>query len=75
LAWAGEKKAFCILKFVCIAIGNFTSSDVLHREKAGQRQSIKIKNRSSEGVEKFRYLGTTLTDQNCMQEEIKSRLT
>jgi hypothetical protein len=25
-------------------------------------------------VEKFKYLGTTLTDQNFMQEEIKSRL-
>jgi hypothetical protein len=44
------------------------------RKKAGQRQSINIANRSFEGVEKFKYLGTTLTDQNCMQEEIKSRL-
>jgi hypothetical protein len=34
-------------------------------QKAGQRQSIKIGNRSFESVAKFKYLGTTLTDQNC----------
>jgi hypothetical protein len=43
-------------------------------QKAGQRQSIKIGKRSFEIVAKFRYLGTTLTDQNCIREEIKSRL-
>jgi hypothetical protein len=43
-------------------------------QKAGQRHSIKIANRSFEAVANFRYLGTTLTDQNCMHEEIKSRL-
>jgi site-specific recombinase len=43
-------------------------------KKAGQEHSIMIANRSFEGVTKFRYLGTTLTDQNYMQEEIKSRL-
>jgi hypothetical protein len=32
--------------------------------------SIKRVNRSFEYVAKFRYLGTTLTDQNCMHEEI-----
>jgi hypothetical protein len=43
-------------------------------KKAGQKHSIKIANRSFEDVVKFKYLGTTLTDQNCMNEEIKSRL-
>jgi hypothetical protein len=43
-------------------------------KKAGQKHSTKIANRSSENVAKFKYLGTTLTDQNCMNEEIKSRL-
>jgi hypothetical protein len=43
-------------------------------QKAGQKHSIKIANRCFEDVTKFKYLGTTLTDQNCMNEEIKSRL-
>jgi hypothetical protein len=43
-------------------------------QKAGQRQSIKIGNMPFESVAKCRYLGTTLTDQNCVHEEIKSRL-
>jgi hypothetical protein len=43
-------------------------------QKAGQRQSIKIVKRSFESVAKFKYLGTTPTDQNCIREEIKSRL-
>jgi hypothetical protein len=43
-------------------------------KKAGQKHSIKIANRPFEGVAKFKYLGTTLTDKNCMQKEIKSRL-
>jgi hypothetical protein len=35
---------------------------------------MKTANRSFEVVEEFKYLGTSLTDQNCMQEEMKSRL-
>jgi hypothetical protein len=47
---------------------------LMSRKKAGQKNSIKIPNRSFEGVAKFKYLGTTLTDQNFMQEEIKTKL-
>jgi hypothetical protein len=47
---------------------------LMSRKKAGQKHGIKIANRSFGGVAKFKYLGTTLTDKNCMQEEIKSRL-
>jgi hypothetical protein len=43
-------------------------------QKTGQKYSIKIENRSFEGVAKFKYLRTTLTDQNHLHEEIKSRL-
>jgi hypothetical protein len=43
-------------------------------QKVGQKHSINIASRTFENVAKFKYLGTTLTDQNCMHEEIKSRL-
>jgi hypothetical protein len=43
-------------------------------QKIGQKHSIKVADRSVEDVARFKYLGATLTDQNCMHEEIKSRL-
>ena len=42
--------------------------------KAGRGHSVKIDNSSIERAEEFKYLETTLTDQNSIQEEIKSRL-
>jgi len=43
-------------------------------QNAGQSHSMKIDNSSFERVKEFKYLGTTLTNQNSIQEEIKSRL-
>jgi hypothetical protein len=43
-------------------------------QNAGQNHNIKMDNKSFERVEQFKYLGTTLTNQNSIQEEIKSRL-
>jgi hypothetical protein len=45
-----------------------------HGQKIGQKRSIKIANRSFEDVAKFKYLGTTLTDQNCVHGAINSGL-
>jgi hypothetical protein len=36
--------------------------------------NIKIANRSFENVSQFGYLGTTVTDQNLIEEQIKRRL-
>jgi hypothetical protein len=41
---------------------------------SGQNQNIRIANESFEKTEKFKYLGTTLTNQNDIRDEIKSRL-
>jgi hypothetical protein len=43
-------------------------------QRMGQKHSINMANRSFEDVAKFKYLGTTLTDQNCMHKDINSRL-
>jgi hypothetical protein len=41
---------------------------------SGQKQNIRIANESLEKVGKFKYLGTTLTNQDDIHDEIKSRL-
>jgi hypothetical protein len=44
-----------------------------HDQKAGQNGNIQIGHRSFETMEHFKYLGTTITNQNSIHEEIKSR--
>jgi len=43
-------------------------------QNAGRSHSMKTDNSSIERVEEFKYFGTKLTNKNCIQEEIKSRL-
>ena len=47
---------------------------VMSRDQNARRShNIKIDNSLFEIVEQFKYLGTTLTKQNSIQEDIKSR--
>ena len=43
-------------------------------QNAGQNHSVRTDNPTFERVEEFKYLGTTLTNQNSIPEEIKNRL-
>ena len=43
-------------------------------QNVGRSRSVRTGGRSFEMVEELKYLGTTLTNQNSIQEEIKSRL-
>jgi hypothetical protein len=43
-------------------------------QNAGQNHDMKIRNRCFENVAQFRYLGTTIRNQNLIREEIKRRL-
>jgi hypothetical protein len=43
-------------------------------QNSGQNQNIRTANESFEQVATFKYLGTTLTNQNDIHDEIKSRI-
>jgi hypothetical protein len=45
-----------------------------HHQNVGKNQDVKIGNRSFKNVLQFIYLGTTVTNQNLILEEIKRRL-
>jgi UDP-galactopyranose mutase len=43
-------------------------------QNAGRTHNMKTDNSSFERIDEFKCLGTTLTNQNSIQEEIKSKL-
>jgi hypothetical protein len=43
-------------------------------QTVGQSNYIRVANKSFQKVAKLKHLGSTLTDQNCIHEEIRSRL-
>jgi hypothetical protein len=47
---------------------------MFHHQNSGQNQNIRTANESFEKVAKFKYFGMTLTNQNDIHDEIKSRL-
>ena len=44
---------------------------IFRDQNADRSQNMRIDNSSFERVEEFKYLGTTLTNQNSIQEEIR----
>jgi hypothetical protein len=56
-------------------VTNTRDNTLLSRhQNAGQNHDLKIANRVFENIAQFKYLGTTVTNQNLIQKEIKRRL-
>jgi hypothetical protein len=47
---------------------------VSHHQNAGHSHNLLIADKSLENVVKFNYLGMTVTNHNCINEESKTRL-
>jgi hypothetical protein len=70
-----EALAVASKEFGLEANADKTKYTVMSRDQnAGRNYNIQTDKKFFERVEHFRYLGTNLTNQNCIQEEIKTSL-
>ena len=56
-----------------IYLGKYTV--ISRNQNTRQNYYLKIENKPSARMQQFQYLGTTLTNQNFIQEDIRNRLT
>ena len=69
-----ESKLVFLSKGGSLAVWLVACFIAMCNQNAGQNHSVRIDNSTFKRVEEFKYLGTTLTIQNSIPEEIKSRL-
>ena len=70
---ADRGKAKYVYRAVAI-FANLKRRNLKMLTNAGRIHSVRMDNKTFERVEEFKYLGTNLTNQNSIPEEIKSRL-
>jgi NAD-dependent dihydropyrimidine dehydrogenase PreA subunit len=73
---ANTTLVYLYVAYICVSVCNVCVHYMIksRHQNSGQDHNIRIANESFENVAKSKYFGTTLTNQNDVHNEIKSRL-